>query len=943
MSGGLTAAATGVAAAQVGKGSFATSLPSGESEPQGTIYATDEVSAPIQTNEWWSSLLWNTYGENLFWHPGYGNPTDDGLEIGYPSEWSFENADAVLSYATDVTLGHSQGTFGDALVAGWSDWGVDVRWGDGTGETLDVTLVQGSPFAFAEYAGGDAVLEFTAAPTVWADRGNVLGVTVDGTSYGLFAPAGTTWDGLGSATLTNDLQGTDGAGYLTVAVLPDDAPATLDTFRQYAYNVVTDTTVTPSYDRDAGRVTTTFAFETDPKPESTASGTIAALYPHQHKYTDASLLSDTYASPRGTMRTVAGSSFETTYRFPGVLPGLPDVGGYDDARLQGYVSDVSASIDDSQGSGTYWTGKNYGRLANAALIAEQVGNTAKRDGLRTTIRTELEDWLTADDGESATLFYYNDTWGTLIGYPDSFGSGANLNDHHFHYGYFVRGAAELARTDPEWAAESNWGGMVELLLRDYANWERPSGSQDPTSDPAGSFPFLRQFSPYAGHSWAAGAANFPDGNNQESSSEAIQAYGSMVRYAVHTGHDAMLEWAVYLYTTAVTAALEYWFDVDDDTHPADWAHDTAGIVWGSKVSHATWFSGDPEAIHGINYLPFDGHSLYLGWDTDAAGRNYDELVAENGAAFDYWPDIVWNYRAFSDPQDAADMFDARANSYSPEFGETKAHTYHWIRSLLELGSPVRNVTADHPLAHVFDDGSERTYVAYNSGDAATTVTFSDGTTLTVSANSFATQRGSGSGAGDTAAPTAPSTLSAPCQTATSVHLDWDAATDTGDSGLDYYTVYRDGESATQVDAGTTSTTVSDLSPRTEYTFTVTATDGAGNESDAAEALAVTTDPESNADFSQEAVRISGPDGTEDDLRFEFVSTVDSAWVDVHYTVNGGTQYNHRMNNARGDTHTLETVPDSVVGDFDGGDVVAYSFTYEADGGATDSEAFSITY
>jgi len=883
---GATASVGSVQAAPVGNGSYATDLPAGESEPQGAIYTTANVSGPVQTNDWWSSVAWMGTGENLFWHPGYGNPTETGLEVGYPSEWSFPASDAVLGYAADFALGHAGGTFADVRVDGWSDWGVDLRWGAGTGTTLDVTLVQGSPFVYAEYAGGGAELDFEATPSVWADRGNVLGVSVDGTHYGLFAPAGATWGGVGSATLTNDLAGTNGSGYLTVAILPDDAGSTLDEFARYAYNHVTDTRVEPTYDRANGRVSTTFSFTTDDKPESADSGTITALYPHQHKYTDASFAPYTYECARGTMKTVAGSSFETSYDFPGVLPGLPDEGGYDRSRLAGYVGDVAESIDDSQGSGTYWTGKNYGRLSNAAVIADQIGETAKRDGLRGTMRAELENWLTADDGEAADLFYYNDNWGTLIGYPDSFGSAGDLNDHHFHYGYFVRGAAELARQDPSWADDANWGGMIELLIRDYANWERPSGAQDPANNPGGSFPFLRNFSPYAGHSWAAGSAEFGDGNNQESSSEAIQSYGAMVQYATFTGDDDLLEWAVSLYTTEVTAALEYWFDVDDENHPDGWDHDTAGIVWGSKLSHATWFSGDPEAIHGINYLPFDGHSLYLGWHPDAAGRNYDELVAENGTTFDYWADIVWNYRAFSDPDDAASMFEAQAGSYSPEFGETKAHTYHWIYTLLELGNPRRDVTADHPLAHVFDDGGELTYVAYNGADTTTTVTFSDGTSLSIPANSFATRTGDGSGGGS-----------------------GDGGTGGDDGGT--------GDGSDGDDGGS---------------------DDGGSGGGDGNADSGTTD-----DFSYAVSRISGADGVADELRFEYVSNVDSNWVDVHYTVDGGTQYNYRMNNPSGDTHALETTPDYVVGDFSAGDVIDYYFTYEVDGAATDSGWFSVTY
>ncbi|MFB6088057.1 MAG: glycoside hydrolase family 81, partial [Haloarculaceae archaeon] len=336
---GASAAAGTASADSVGAGAYTTSPPSGATVPQSTIYTTSDVSGPIQTNEWWSSLLWTTLGNNLFPHPGFGQPTQDGLGIDYPSDWSTVSSAAVINFAADFTLGHTATTFSETRVSGWSDWSVDVTWGAGTSTSMTVTITQGSPFFFAEYTGGGAELAFNNAPTVWADRGNVLGVTIGGDHYGLFAPAGATWSGVGTATLTNDLAGTNGSGYVSIAILPDNSTATLDQFQQYAYNFITDTQVSPTYDRANGRVTATYSFTTDNKPESSAAGTITALYPHQHKNTTDSTLSHTYTSPRGTMQALAGSSFTTEHTFPGVLPGLPNVGA-SNSRLQTLVNSV---------------------------------------------------------------------------------------------------------------------------------------------------------------------------------------------------------------------------------------------------------------------------------------------------------------------------------------------------------------------------------------------------------------------------------------------------------------------------------------------------------------------------------------------------------------------------------------------------------------------------
>ena len=77
-------------------------------------------------------------------------------------------------------------------------------------------------------------------------------------------------------------------------------------------------------------------------------------------------------------------------------------------------------------------------------------------------------------------------------FPSSYGSTDELNDHHFHYGYFIGAAAAIARRDPSWT--KNFGPFVDILVKDVANWER--------SDTR--YPFLRHMDVYAGHSWANG-------------------------------------------------------------------------------------------------------------------------------------------------------------------------------------------------------------------------------------------------------------------------------------------------------------------------------------------------------------------------------------------------------------------------------------------------------
>ena len=86
---------------------------------------------------------------------------------------------------------------------------------------------------------------------------------------------------------------------------------------------------------------------------------------------------------------------------------------------------------------------------------------------------------------------YYDTY-YLIGYPAGHGQDNNINDHHFHWGYFIHAASFIEQFEPGWA--DNWGEMVNHLVRDAASPNR--------NDP--DYPFLRSFSPFAGHCWANG-------------------------------------------------------------------------------------------------------------------------------------------------------------------------------------------------------------------------------------------------------------------------------------------------------------------------------------------------------------------------------------------------------------------------------------------------------
>ena len=426
------------------------------------------------------------------------------------------------------------------------------------------------------------------------------------------------------------------------------------------------------------------------------------------------------------MKNLVGvSSFATSMTYHGILPELPAVAtsaGADRATLINYLSQVADDPAGEQKPDTYWAGKGLGRSARIAEIADLVGETATRDKALTAMKRTLENWLTASSGENDHLFYYDQNWGTLIGYDASYGSDQELNDHHFHYGYFIAAAATVAKFDPNWAKTSQYGGMIDLLIRDANNYDRDDNR----------FPYLRDFDIYAGHDWASGHGAFASGNNQESSSEGMNFAGALIQWGQATGNTAVRDAGIYIYTTQAAAIADYWFDVDNDVFPAQFQHSTVGMVWGDGGAYATWFTADPEKIQGINQLPITGSHLYLGLHPAYNKINYDEVVRNRGGEPTAWQDILWEFLALGDPDLALSKFKANPN-FTSEEGESKAHTFHWIRNLAALGNVDAGITADNPLAAVFTKNGQRSYVVANISSAALTVTFSNGTKVTAPA------------------------------------------------------------------------------------------------------------------------------------------------------------------------------------------------------------------
>jgi endoglucanase Acf2 len=377
----------------------------------------------------------------------------------------------------------------------------------------------------------------------------------------------------------------------------------------------------------------------------------------------------------------------------------------------------------------YWEGKSFGKIAAIVRIADQTGDSGMRDDLIHALEAELEDWF---DGRAPRFFYYDRTWKTLIGEPAMYHSGTQLNDHHFHYGYYVYAAGTIAQYDRAWA--ERWAPCVELLIRDAGDWRR--------DDPM--FPFLRYFDPYAGHSWATGTTFSENGNNEESSAEDLNFAAAVALWGSVMNRPEIRDAGLYVYSTLVDAVEQYWYDVDGAVYPKGFSHPAVGIVWGAGAVYDTWFSYLPPFIHGIQLTPMLAGSLWLGRRPDNIDRVWAHAQAQYHGPIRLWRDMFWMMLSLSHPEQTSAWFEDD-HAFLPEFGNSMAYLDQFITDFSVLGKLQPKVTGDTPLHAVFERDGVRNYTAYNVESTPRTVRFSDGATLSVEPRTLgvarATQRG----------------------------------------------------------------------------------------------------------------------------------------------------------------------------------------------------------
>jgi len=734
---------------QVGKGSYAVNDIK-MAQPRYPKYVTENVSVPIPSNDWWTSVLYKRLSDGIVALPLRFEYFDTGLGFFYASPiFTAPNSGAMDTKLSNMDLFINTSSIvrtSEARVDGYGDWSVDVVFSDDGTPKMRNTIVKGSPYVYSTFTDPNSVeISSPAIVGLFDDNNNPIlvndgdtivndhiGIEVKNTntapvsethyrSYGIFAPPGTVFTRVGSKI---KIKLGSGQNYLSVGLLPNKSD--LNYMYQHAYAFVTDTAVTWNYDESTSIVSTTYTDTISLKRQDKSGNTLMALFPTQWKYTSHPFTSLEYESARGKMKVIEGNSFTIQDRFYGITPsfGEPvESGSYNRDKMIEYLNTFKASVtNDYWVADPYWQGKKTHPLAMGILIAQQLGDYETRDEFISILRKILINWLTYEGKEEEYPYYlyYSENWGTINGDGGDHGMAVNLSDHHFLWAYYIFPAAVLAAYDSDFVRD--YGAMLEHMIRDTMNPYK--------DDPL--YPFMRNFDVYEGHSWAGGYGDNQSGNNQESSSEATFAWAGLYLWGLVTGNRTYRDAGIWGFTHEVNAIEQYWFDYDEENWADDYVPGVVGILWGNAYTYGTYFSGNPSCIYGIQWLPVTPVLTYLGERTDVAARIWSDyrrdqdayqakLAAEGRPDADPegWFHILWPYQSLSDPQLATYWWD---ETKVPD--DERFNSYWFIHNMNAKGHRSTDIWSSNWTSYqVFRKGSQYSAVIWNPTDSTIFVQF----------------------------------------------------------------------------------------------------------------------------------------------------------------------------------------------------------------------------
>ncbi|KAJ1657940.1 hypothetical protein IWQ61_002740 [Dispira simplex] len=632
------------------------------------------IKRPYPTNTWWLNLVLGNGNGPISPYPYVVTANDTGM--GYSCPTVHDGSEFIhQSIANDWVL-HS-GSLSQRQLVSYDDLTVTYQWrtSDGQG-TLTSTFAKGSPYL---------TVRVKNLPLAWDTQHSVLEVDRSSSLRTLVKlNNGQTWAFYSSQpvefvqSVPDNLRSTLSlsqpfTGVISMASMPTDQVQTLlPALDRAGSTYVTGGSTKMDFSaRDSFDLRYTYNTEGG-RPEDLL---MLALPHHKDLLTNQkSVPMPGFRPIKGTMTGVTGPEWTLRYPINTISWFAPNpVRDQDRDELSRQVEADIRSSTEVGPTDPYFFGKGLARIARLALIADHIGRQDLIQSAVDNLKRLIDPWL---KGSNSDPLVFDSTWGGLCSSASMLDHGADFgnavyNDHHFHYGYFIYAAATIARYD------SNWGQtnreILDLLVRDYANPSRNSGS----------FTRFRHMDFYDGHSWASGLTEFWDGRNQESTSEAVNAYYAVYLLGLALNDQELAQRGNGLLTMELVSAKRYWHMTSQNSvYPPEFSKKkVVGILWGTKADHATWFGSNIEYIHGIQALPIVPVSQSL-LTKDWISETYDILeqavTRTQDPVADGWREYLYMMQAVVNKDTARERLRAIQNH---DDGNSRSNTLYWLATL----------------------------------------------------------------------------------------------------------------------------------------------------------------------------------------------------------------------------------------------------------------------
>ena len=625
---------------------------------RGKMYIGDKLlNKPIPTNRIWSSVVFLGKLTGLYAMPIVAKTDNGELKLGQPN---YNAQVGAKTYSGILDSSFGLGADNNAITSVWvedySDLTVKLGFRNAGNQTIFlVNFVQGSPYIFVESKVDKLNINLGNYSLQSLQGNNYL--TDNNATLGIFTSARIDKQ---VAKLTLDF-GSSSTKFLTFALAEDRTK--LPDLAKYAINRIESINANFGVNRTTVETTYNISYV-----DGGLKNTIFGLLPHQYGSNINNYLYK-LQTVRGQQNfQLYGSKIRVLMPKQPLLENLPLVNLNEVQKLEliKTLSEDSLNTDFAGAEASYEGGKVLARAGRLIQIADSLGENTIRDELVQKLGTELQNnWYQYKDGKNSKFFQYDKNVGTLIAQKDGYGSATDINDHHFHYGYHLFAASMVAKYDSGFLARNR--DFINMIARDITNLDRNSTE----------FSFIRNYDFFEGHSWAAGTATFGDGNNQESTSEAINAWYSVWLWGRVSGNADLQNLGTFLYTNEANSTNYYWLNASANKtiFPSGYQQNIASIVWGGKADYATFFSADDLAINGIQYLPFTPGSMYL-YNRKTIDRDFAKFGSLAQSRTDDWVDLNGMYYSMIRGREIYN--DQKWSTIKVDNGSSRSNIYSWL-------------------------------------------------------------------------------------------------------------------------------------------------------------------------------------------------------------------------------------------------------------------------